>query len=226
MTNIRARGVDTQADFSTYHGRLKWARGVSGITQKQVCAIIGMTQGAYSQLEAKGTGSEKTASIARALGVNPLWLEAGEECHESHTQDANYVSVRRVGVKANGGITGEPAHYIEEDGEPIYFQRSWLASQGYKAELLMSTTVNGSSMEPTIYHGDLVVFNLAEAMPIDGAVFVANAGGEVVVKRLVRDGGQWWMDSDNPDKIRYPRKQCGDDVALIGHVILRQSTRV
>jgi phage repressor protein C with HTH and peptisase S24 domain len=65
-------------------------------------------------------------------------------------------------------------------------------------------------MEPGLYDGDTVVVNTEQVTPKDGVVFAVNYEGELVIKRLMRDAGQWWLRSDNADQRRYPRKTCGE----------------
>ena len=45
-----------------------------------------------------------------------------------------------------------------------------------------------------VANGDTVVINTAQAEPKDGAVFAVNYEGQLVIKRLVRDAGQWWLE--------------------------------
>lgn len=79
-------------------------------------------------------------------------------------------------------------------------------------------------MEPSLYEGDLVIVNTADAQPQDGVVFAVNYEGEPVVKRLSRDAGQWWLTSDNTDQRKYHRKVCrGSDCIVIGRVVRKES---
>ena len=60
-------------------------------------------------------------------------------------------------------------------------------------------------------------------------VVVTGGGGFIgayLVKRLVRDAGQWWLVSDNPDQTRYPRKVCDEHVRIVGEVVQKQSLRI
>lgn len=50
--------------------------------------------------------------------------------------------------------------------------------------------------------------------------------GELVIKRLVRDEGAWWLSSDNPDQRRYPRKRMTQDCFVIGQIVHKQSERI
>jgi len=81
-------------------------------------------------------------------------------------------------------------------------------------------------MEPGLYDGDTVVVNTQSATPKDGTVFAVNYEGEMVIKRLIRDAGQWWLASDNPDQRRYPRKVCDENSIIIGEIVHKQSERI
>ena len=81
-------------------------------------------------------------------------------------------------------------------------------------------------MEPGLYDGDVVVVNTEATTPKDGCVFAVNYEGEMVIKRLVRDAGSWWLCSDNPDQRRYPRKVCDEHCILIGQIVHKQSERI
>jgi phage repressor protein C with HTH and peptisase S24 domain len=61
---------------------------------------------------------------------------------------------------------------------------------------------------------------------MDGEVFAANYDGELVVKRLVRDAGEWWLSSDNRDERRYPRKRCDEHTFILGRIVHKQSERI
>ena len=75
-------------------------------------------------------------------------------------------------------------------------------------------------------HGDTVVVNTEDNQPFDGAVFAVNYEGELVIKRLVRDAGQWWLSSDNPNQAAYPRKICDAGSVILGRIVHKQSERI
>lgn len=164
------------------------------------------------------------AKIASALGVSPLWLESGTTPmpgrSEAREPAPEYVAISRVLLKLEAGVTGYEIQQIDGNGAPIFFRRDFLEKKGWRADRLFALKVSGDSMEPALYAGDLVVINADEAMPSDGDVFVVNYEGQIVIKRLRRDAGIWWLDSDNP---RYKPKQCDEHAAIIGRVISKQS---
>lgn len=142
-------------------------------------------------------------------------------------ENADVARIRKVKLKLSAGIAGFAVEPEIEDGNPIFFRKSWLIQRGYKPEHLIAIRVKGQSMEPGLYADDTVVINTADTIPRDGDVFAVNYEGEDVVKRLIRDSGKWWLSSDNPDQRRFPRKECeGDMCLIIGKVIHKQSERI
>ncbi|WP_177172787.1 S24 family peptidase [Giesbergeria anulus] len=138
----------------------------------------------------------------------------------------DYPAVRRVQFKLSAGATGFGVEYREEDGAPIVFQRQWYEGRGLRPEKLFAIKVANHSMEPGLFDGDTVVVNTDSVVPKDGVVFAVNYEGEMVIKRLARDGGQWWLCSDNPDQRRYPRKICDEHSIIIGEIVHKQSERI
>lgn len=139
-----------------------------------------------------------------------------------------YPAVRRVNIKASAGLGGYAVEYDSaDDGPPIVFRADWFKTHGYRPDRLLALRVAGQSMEPSLYDGDLIVVNTAQTQPQDGRAFAVLYEGAATVKRLVRDAGAWWLDSDNADKRAYPRKACTDDTTIIvGMVVYKQSERV
>ena len=216
--------------------RLKAARAAVGMSQQQLAAQAGVSQGTIGNIESGTRGIDKAAwKLAAAMGVDAKWLATGEgrmmggEATPSLAIELEgnpeYPSVRRVSVKAQAGITGYAVEHCE-DVAPIVFRSDWYKSHGYRPERLMALRVAGESMVPSLWPGDLIVVNTESSEPKDGTAFLVVYEGEVAVKRLVRDAGAWWLASDNSDQRRYSRKLCDDATQIIGEVIYKQSERV
>lgn len=137
-----------------------------------------------------------------------------------------YPGIRRVALKAQAGICGYAVEYLNNDGPPIVFRRDWYTSHHYKPEKMLAMRVAGDSMVPSLFADDLIIINTDQLEPKDGIAFVVSYEGEIVIKRLVRDAGQWWLTSDNQDQRRYPRKSCNGDTEIIGEVVYRQTERI
>jgi phage repressor protein C with HTH and peptisase S24 domain len=79
-------------------------------------------------------------------------------------------------------------------------------------------------MEPGLHAGDTVVVNTDDRQPRDGEVFAVNYEGEYLIRRLVRDGGCWWLSADSADQRRFPRRgYAGEECIVIGRVVHKQS---
>ena len=139
----------------------------------------------------------------------------------------DFVAIHFGSFKLEAGISGFSVDYQDESMKPIFFRDDWLRINNFNAAKLIACHINGDSMEPRLYSGDSVVINTEKNTPIDGKVFAVNYEGEMVIKRLYRDGGNWYLRSDNPDKTRYPDKLCSGDICImIGLVVHRQSTEI
>ncbi|BBB65889.1 transcriptional regulator [Undibacterium sp. YM2] len=139
----------------------------------------------------------------------------------------NLIEVRKVNLRLSAGIIGIALDQQESNGEPLLVQRSWVDKNGFIPSKLIAVAIKGDSMEPALYDGDTVIINTADCKLNDGDTYAVNYEGEAVVKRLVRDLGQWFLSSDNSDKSKYGRKTCqGSACIIIGKVVHKQSDRI
>ena len=185
-----------------------------------------------SNWEKRGISQEGAIDAERAYNVSAAWLIDGngnmllssipQEIIINDSPD--HEIVRKVKVSLSAGITGYAIDHIEEDAEPIVFRKSWLQRFNYSADKLIAVYVRGDSMEPGMHDGDTIVINTHDTNPSDGDVFAINYEGELLVKRMIRDAGEWWLSSDNPDQRKHPRKVCqGPTCLVLGKVIHKQS---
>lgn len=198
----------------------------------EVAAFVGVTPQVLKNWESRGVSKEGRLAIYQARGIDPQWLQSGEgPMHPgpvpiSMENNPDYPAIRRVHFKLSAGASGFGVDYEGEDAAPIVFRREWYERNGYQPGKLLAVRVGNGSMEPGLYDGDTVVVNTADTTPADGVVFAINYEGEMVIKRLVRDGGQWWLASDNPDQRRYPRKVCDEHAFLLGRIVHKQSEKI
>lgn len=172
----------------------------------------------------KGVGPRLRKSL---LEHYPEWLSQSDYAAPIDLENnPDYPAIRRVNFKLSAGASGFAIEYDQDFGAPIVFQRQWYEQRGLVPAKLFAVKVANGSMEPGLTHGDTVVVNTEQTTPRDGRVFAVNYEGELVIKRLVRDAGQWWLSSDNPDQHRYPRKVCDEHCLLIGEIVHKQSERI
>lgn len=195
----------------------------------------------------KTMGDDMARRIEAAIGEQPGWMDVPHEpqesggvmpnvlnlmpgakrIHAADQDDPSLTQIRRVKIKVQAGITGfqvEPEHY---DGETQGVPTKWMLKEGLSKDALVSTTVRGDSMEPALYDGDVIVVNTRDTQLVSGVVYVVNYEGEAVVKRMLRDAGQWWLTSDNADQRKYHRQLCkGAECIVIGKVVRKESTHI
>lgn len=222
--------------MTTLQERMARLMQETGLAVGQIADIARVSSSAVTQWKDGPTKSLKTGPatlIEARTGISARWIATGEgPMRASNTQpialtdNADYPAIRRVRFSLSAGASGFGVEYHDEDGPPIVFRREWFERNGYRPEKLFAVRVANGSMEPGLYDGDVVVVNTDVSEPRDGRVFAVNYEGELVIKRMVRDAGQWWLCSDNPDQRRYQRKVCDEHSSIIGEIVHKQSERI
>lgn len=218
---------------STLGERVRKARLERKLSQKKLAKLSGLEQPTISNIETgRNASSSQVVALARTLNKSAQWLadEIGPESPNSpevvNEPSGDYIAVRRATLKLSAGVSGFAIDYQNDDAEPLFFRADWFEARGFAPDQLIALRVNGASMEPGLYDGDTVVVNIADTRTRDGEVFAVNYEGELVIKRLKRDAGEWWLASDNHDKRRFPDKRLNESVILLGRVIQKSSERI
>lgn len=253
LPNVKTNVFATEVTFHdnclmTLSDRIKKAREYAKFSQEDLADAVGCSLDLIRKLE-QGNRKDTTfkVKIATACKISPNWLDTGDgemiiqsfglldrsvnqELADYKAEPINlaenpeYPSIRRVNLRLSAGIVGFSIEHDVEDKSPIVMQRQWFESRGYNPSKLLATGLKGDSMSPGMNDGDTIVINTEDTTPVDGVVFAINYEGEMLVKRMVRDAGTWWLSSDNPDQRKYPRKQCTGDLCLIiGRIVHKQS---
>jgi len=214
---------------------------------------VGIQSQHWNNWKTRGIPKDKLPVVSAVIHRSTDWILTGQEASEDQahgiqgqlddvegvieasSQKApqfrepgpDYLPVRMGGFHLQAGVIGYGLDFLEEEKAPIFFRADWYSVNGYKPERLVACQIKGDSMEPRLYAGDIVVINLDDTQPIDGSVFAINYEGELVIKRLKRDRGEWQLSSDNADKVKHPDKVCSSDICiLIGKVVYRQSSEI
>jgi phage repressor protein C with HTH and peptisase S24 domain len=217
VQEIRRRRVEALIDARFDGSRSAFARAVNR-AQSQISETLS---------GGKSFGEKLARGIETALNLPEGSLDAPiDGVRETDDAPLDYVPVRRKRLAVHAGVTGWTIEYHNEDSAPIFFRREWLQRRGLHAEQLVAVKVRGASMEPGLFDGDTVVINLSDTRPLDGECFGVNYEGELVIKRLRRDGGAWWLSSDNQDKTRYADKAVSAGAEILGRVIHKSSERI
>ncbi len=71
-----------------------------------------------------------------------------------------------------------------EKFKPLIFRRDWRGFNGLNPDNLLGAYVPGDSMEPLIGAGSDILFDTTKTHIEDGKIYVFNAGGDLLVKKM------------------------------------------
>jgi phage repressor protein C with HTH and peptisase S24 domain len=125
--------------------------------------------------------------------------------NEADIDDPESVWIHNSDIRVSGGPGAFVPEFIQAEGKAV-FQMYWFRSKGAKPQNVKRVRVSGSSMEPRIFDGDMVVIDTARREIEDGRVYVIYYGGLKVKRLFLSKPGEIRIASDNPDKVKF-----GDD---------------
>ena len=190
--------------------RIKEARKAKGLTQVEVAQIIGISQNGYSNWETGRNRIDMNSlqKLADLFGVSIDYLLGKNESSRSG-----------IKIPVLGDVAaGIPIEAVENivDYEEI---DAALASTGE----FFGLRIKGSSMEPRICEGDVVIVRKqSDADTGDTAVVLVN-GDSATVKRIKKEpDGDLWLIPNNPayDTRHYTPEEIQHlPVSIIGKVV-------
>jgi len=162
----------------------------------------------------------KLARVASGLGINLSALLDSDETGSAETLNAgDYASVSRLMVDASGELrVATPA----KDSEAFLFHKRWISEHlGINPSGLRTLLISGDSMEPTLYHNDMVLVDTNQKSPSSPGIFALFDGFDLTVKRVeYADHGavpRVRILSDNPHYSIHERLAA--DTVIIGRIV-------
>ncbi|HEY5800920.1 MAG TPA: LexA family transcriptional regulator [Burkholderiaceae bacterium] len=137
------------------------------------------------------------------------------------TLGSGLLKIPHINLKLSAGVTGFQSDSDGDDGNYAEVSEAWVRKHRYDIESLRSFVAKGESMRDRIADGDRVIGNLAERKLISGKVFIIRYDGELMIKRMVKEGPMWWVTCDNQsDPKRYGRRLCrGENCVVLARVV-------
>lgn len=209
--------------------RLKAARKGKGITQEKLEELSGVKQSDISKIERGSTQSPTgVLALAKALGVNPFWLETGDgDMLNEHTNTQPVTTLSRVPLiswVAAGNL--EEVQDMYQPGEAD----DWPDTELKMGKNSFALRVDGDSMtnpipgDVTFPHGTVILVDPSKSCDAGDFVVAKDvATQKATFKRLVHDGGRWFLKPLNP---AYPTVEIDDPaMRMIGKVVEMQFRR-
>ncbi|HBQ8141536.1 TPA: XRE family transcriptional regulator [Klebsiella quasipneumoniae] len=197
--------------MNTLADRLRLAMGYAGTTQSELAFRVGVSQGAIQKLTSgKALSSGKIVDIAKALGVDPIWLSTGEGgMGPAKTPEQRLYGIDPWDKKTPIESDEVEVPYLKDiefacgdgscldddyNGQKLRFSKATLRKVGANSdgEGVLCFTAHGNSMEPVIADGSTVAINCHDKRIVDGKIYGINQAGWKRLKILYRSG---------PDKI-------------------------
>jgi len=190
------------------------ARGISGATihewlkkgtapyPKSLRKLVAAT-GAAEAWWLRGEGPGPTEARLDAYGLTesaePLLTgDAGATRLKAERELDTFARIPFYDVRASAGHGA----FIADQGaaRQYAFDREWLAAQvGIPAHRLALIPVSGTSMEPDLYDGDLVMIDRGDVEVLREGVYVFELDDRLYVKRLALRGDRLVVASSNGD---------------------------
>lgn len=150
------------------------SRKARKLTQKQVCARIGIGQSTLAELEREAQSSGFTAMFAKLYAVDAHWLATGEIPMTVNEGQAHLMS------------------YTRFDDPPVL---GWEAIVNMKIKLPQRfvVLVQDDALAPLTPRGVRLIFD-TDAAPSPGVgVLIEDAHGNRCIRRYVQAGGDRWI---------------------------------
>lgn len=211
--------------------RIKEAREARGVSVKELAHAVELGVSTLYDLERGDQESTtKLGAIADYLDVRYQWLEKGVGPRDIDPEEVaaqrglrgidRFEFVDRVRGPHLSAGSGEVIWDYEEIDRSHAFQTDWIRAEGWNPRRLKLFEISGSSMDPTLKHGDTVMVNLAARDVSSGLVYALVTEDGLRAKRLHKRSGEIWMHSDNPDQLKYPPEPIRDqNAAVIGEIV-------
>lgn len=162
--------------------RLKAARAHAGLTQEELAAKAGLKQSSIGDLESKGHGSKRTATMAAACGVSALWLESGEGVMTP--DEAAMLAQLPSGIRRYPVLTSSQAVARSEAVEGLESLGTEVSANDASVHAFF-LQLAGNSMTPEFREGDRVLID-PDVTPRPGDYVAAKSGKNETLFRKYR----------------------------------------
>lgn len=178
---------------ATCASRILAGLSMRNMKQSDLCALTGIPKSAMSQY-CKGSfipKQDRTALIAKALGVNEAWLmgyDVPPDRADVRDEIIEFPRIQYAGpVAAHFNATPVEEHELRR------IPPEWLGNR--RPEDFFIASVDGNSMYPHYQHGDDILCLRCSDMGYSGRVGIMVFGdGEATLKKIEYKAGEDWID--------------------------------
>ncbi|MGN6519563.1 MAG: S24 family peptidase [Dokdonella sp.] len=183
-------------------------------------------------------------TIEQLLGLANGWMDTPHELAQARDgYNAHSATPARYSVEearedygaampieltsARGSCGGGIIDHETVSRTPLLKEASWFRRYRIRPEDAIAVWADGESMADFIVDGDIVIFDRSNTTPKSGKIFLIQHPDGLRIKRLRREiDGTWVLQSDNPDKRRFPDESIEPEHAqllkIVGSFVYRQ----
>ena len=165
----------------------------------EIAFVLGVSKANVSAWKRRGTiPFENLYAYSISNEVSFDWLMRGigspegqkkhtvyqvKEDGKSYEIDSEFISIPFYEVDISAGNGNNPID--EEEFKPLMFRREFFDKLGLKHDDLIGGKVPGDSMQPLIPAGSGILIDTADKKMTDGKIYVFNADGNLLVKKII-----------------------------------------
>ncbi|WP_419844416.1 XRE family transcriptional regulator [Actinobacillus pleuropneumoniae] len=197
--------------MNTLSERLKFARTQANYTQVKLAEEVGVSQNTIQKIE-KGGETKYVNQLAKALKVNPEWLQFGTGEMAAKTSDDvdvidkdkdysdTHISIDMYDIKLSAG-NGKPViEWVPRTSdEPLLFREAWFKVKRLSPKNCKAMYVRGHSMAPVLEDWDTVIVDISDTEIADGEVYAIVYNKHFYIKQIIRTGKGIQLVSFNPE---------------------------
>lgn len=176
--------------MTTYRDRLIWAMQKKEISQTQLAKLANVKPQAIQHIcdpKKNAKGSTHTATFAKILGIDALWLESGYGDALSIKKDMmpqeDYTNITLFDVSASAG-SGSFVFSEESIGTIKLSNEVAREIIGRNFDKIKAIYVKGDSMEPTIFNGDIAFVDTSQRSIESDGIYVFTYAEKLHIKRI------------------------------------------
>ncbi len=226
--------------MSTFSERLALAmQGPPTVNQASLARgvrVSGATVSHWLSGEIQTLKGANLLRVAEFLSVRPEWLQSGEGSMRTHdanpsryriseptdSEPAMPITFRDAFGSCGGGSVTEA-----DLRQPLLKEPAWFRRYQVSPRTALAVWADGDSMSDFIVDGDIVIFDTSKTAPKSGSIFLIEHPDGLRIKRLRREiDGTWVLESNNPDKRRFPDERITPDqldlLRIMGQFVYRQ----
>lgn len=213
-----------------------------GGVRKAVCDASGWSEARISQLlsptyrDGRAFSEKNARKLEADLGLGSMYFDQlrleGDSASSAYqlliVDEAHptFVQIPMVEMRLQAGIPGFQPDMEYGEGAKLSLPLVWVERKRLNPNSLVGMKVRGDSMYPSLSEGDTVIVDTSDKKMVDGAVFAVNHEGKALIKRLERDGGSWYLASDNPMPEFKRRMVRDNETIIVGRVVRKESDRI